>query len=202
MPKAKSAKGLVSLRGKRVLVRARLNVPMKNGVIKNDYRLIRFLPTLKWLKEEGAKTILISHLSKPGTLKPVARYFAKHIRAGFLPHNGKLARTKLLDSMSNGSVFVMEDIRRKKGEKENSKELARDLASMADLYINDDFSVSHRKHASVEAITHELPSYIGPLFEDEIKNLSLVFKTKKLCEFHSGVAFTLVLLIYKFRYIS
>lgn len=177
----KSIRSVRNLKGKRVILRASLNVPIKNGVIQNDYRIRSIIPTLRFLKDKGAKTIVLSHLGSDGTksLRDVARYMNKYIRTGFLPEHDIDKNKHLIDSMNNGGVFVLENIRRNPGELANSKILAKQIAKYGDIFVNDDFAVSHRKHASVDAITKVLPSYIGLEFEKELNSFSKVFKPQK-----------------------
>jgi len=179
--KLPSVKSLRSLKGKKVLLRLTLNVPINNKVIQNDFRLKRIIPTLKFLHEKKAKTIIISHIGSDGkeSLRRVVRYLNKHLEVGYLPDIDSERRNMLIDNMKDGSIFVVDNIRRYKEEKENDKDFAKDLATVADVYVNEDFAVSHRKHASVVGLPKYLPSYFGPLFLEEIEELSKAFKPKK-----------------------
>ncbi len=138
--------------GKRVLLRLDLNLPLKDGLVVDDYRLRRSLPTLNFLRRAGAKIIILSHLSDSNvSLKPIAEY----LNSKFMP-----------------GVEVLENLRRDPGEEKNDAEFAGRLARLGDIFINDAFSVSHREHASIVSLPKLLPSYAGLLFEEEIKNLS------------------------------
>lgn len=180
--KYKKLSSLRNLKGKTVLLRASLNVPIEGGVVQDDFRIRSVVPTLQFLKDKGAKTIILSHLGKDGSqsLRDVARFINnRYIRTGFLP-NSKISKNKhLIEKMNNGGIFVLENIRMNEGEEQNSKAFAKELAEYADIYVNDDFAVSHREHASVSAITEFLPSYAGFQFDKEISKLSMVFKPEK-----------------------
>jgi len=169
-----------NLKGKRILLRLTLNVPIKNRVIKNDFRLKRILPTLKFLRDAGAKTLVISHIGKDGSqlLRRVVRHLNKYLEVGYLPDTDKARLKSILKTQREGSVFVLENIRRYPEEFENDLDFAKDLASYGDIYVNEDFAVSHRKHASITGLPRFLPSYIGPLFNEEVQELSKIFKPK------------------------
>jgi phosphoglycerate kinase len=171
-----------NLKGKRVIVRVDFNVPIKDGRIGDDYRLKKTLQTILFLKKKGAKTILISHIGKDekSTLKPVADYFNRkqNIKMGFIPDWENPMLVDITHNMQNGSVILLENLRRNPGEKTNDLKFAKKMASLADIYVNDAFSASHRKHASIVGITKYLPSYAGFLLVSEEKNLRLVLEPK------------------------
>lgn len=156
----KSIKSLKNIKNKTALVRVDFNVPIKNGKVLDDFRIQKAIPTIKFLQNKGAKVILISHLGKDGkeSLKPVAGCLRKYIKK---------------------DIVLLENIRQYSGEEKNDSKFAKELANLADFYVNDAFSVSHRKHASVVGVPKYLPSYAGFQLEEEIKNLSKVFKNKK-----------------------
>ena len=162
------------LRGKRVLLRLTLNVPIADGRVSNDFRLNRILPTLEALKRAGAKTIVISHLGKDGSqsLKPVADWLG----AKFLADEDRGQTQKAISQMAEGEAVLLENLRRFAGEKENDENFARQLAELGEIFINEDFAASHREHASIVGIPKFLPGFFGPLFCEEVKNLSRVFK--------------------------
>ncbi len=168
----KNIKDVENLNGVRVLVRLDLNVPIENGHIVDDFRIRKSLPLIEYLKEKGAIIILISHIEtkdKP-TLEPVAKYFKQlGIDCVFEKNYKKVLGNK-------AQIILLENLREHEGEKNNDKKFARELASLGDIYVNEGFSVSHRQHASICAITEFIPSYAGIQFEKEIKNLSLAFK--------------------------
>ena len=173
--------GLRSLRkfaGKRVLVRAGLNVPVDGQRVTDDYRLRRIWPTIQLLKDAGSRVVMVGHIGRgpKDTLSPVADHLNKHMRTKvrFVP---EVTGGRVIDEvagMSNGDVLLLENLRQNPGEQANDRSFAAALAQIADLYVNEAFSVAHRKHASVHAITRYLPSYAGPLFVDEVKHLSEV----------------------------
>lgn len=158
----------INVKGKRVILRVDFNVPVEKGKIEDDFRIKRTLPTIKFLKKKGAKIILISHLTegRAKSLKPMAKYLGV-----------KFVKNKIPE-IRNGEVIMLENIRNYPGEEKNDKNFAKKLASLGDIYVNEAFSVSHREHASIIGVTKYLPSYMGLLFGDELKNLSVVFKSK------------------------
>ncbi|MCR4306885.1 MAG: phosphoglycerate kinase, partial [Candidatus Yonathbacteria bacterium] len=171
-------KDIKNLKGKRVLLRLDLNVPIKNGRVIDDFRIIKSLPTVKFLKKQGARVIIISHIGrdKKGTLEPVARHLSTYVKVGFIPEQMEEKLQSIIDNMKNGTVIVLENVRRDPGEIKNDKVYARKLSMLADVYVNDAFSASHRKHASIVGIPKFLPYYIGFLFEEELKHLSATFR--------------------------
>ncbi len=168
----KSIKEVENLNGVKVLVRLDLNVPVENGRIVDDFRIRKAIPLIKYLYDGGANVILMSHIETKDnpTLEPVAKHLST---LGVNCHFEKNYR-KVLGS--NERVILLENIRVNEGEKKNDRQFAKELASLADIYVNEAFSVSHREHASVCAITEFIPSYIGFQFEEEIRHLSLAFK--------------------------
>ncbi|MFA6095047.1 MAG: phosphoglycerate kinase [Candidatus Paceibacterota bacterium] len=164
------------LAGKRVLLRLDLNVSIANGVIVDDYRIKRSLPTLQFLKDVGAKTVIVSHIESEGmrSLEVVHAHLTKLFPMIFVKEYFTEVSTKMLAGLQNGTFALMENVRNNPGEKENDSEFAEKLATLGDIYVNDAFAVSHRAHASVVGVTEFLPSYAGLLFEDEVKNLSEV----------------------------
>jgi phosphoglycerate kinase len=167
----KNIREVENLEGVRVLVRLDLNVPIVNGNIVDDFRIQKALPLIKYLSEKKAHIILISHIEtkeKP-TLEPVAKYLQGLGVDCFFEKNYK----KTLDSKH--PIILLENLRDHDGEKKNDKKFAKELASLGDIYVNEAFSVSHREHASVCAITEFIPSYAGLQFLLEVEHLSLAF---------------------------
>ncbi|HQT83067.1 MAG TPA: phosphoglycerate kinase [Candidatus Paceibacterota bacterium] len=158
-----------------VLVRAPLNVPVENGTVVNDYRLRRALPTLTYLREHGARIVLISHIGEQGTetLAPVAEALGKLISGvSFCGETvGERARAAVR-ALAAGDLLVLENLRRNAGEKNNDTAFARELAELADIFVEDSFDTCHRAHASIVGVPEFLPSYAGLLLEEEVRELS------------------------------
>ncbi|NOQ67883.1 phosphoglycerate kinase [Patescibacteria group bacterium] len=194
----KTLKSIRNLKNKKVLVRVDFNVPVGgDGIVdsKEDWRIKAVLPTIKYLIEEEAKIILIAHLGRPNvvvdsrlrgndkmySLKPVADRLGE-----LLNREIKFVDDCVGDKVKNavektqaGEIVLLENLRFYEGEENNDEKFARELAELADIYVNNAFSVSHRKHASVCAITKFLPSYAGLLLEKEVNILSKVMKNPK-----------------------
>ena len=160
--------------GTRVLVRASLNVPMKEGRILNDMRLRRALPTLRRLAAAGARVVVVGHLGRGGTasLRPVHAWFEKELPLLWCQEAAGAAATHAVASLADGQVLLLENIRKHKGEVRNDASLARFLASLADVFVFDAFPVAHRAHASVVGVSALLPTYFGDAFIDEYTALS------------------------------
>lgn len=175
------------VKGRRVLVRVDFNVPIKNGKVMDDSRIRASLPTIEWLKRNGAKIILISHLGRPSkkdsslSLKPVSKQLSKLLKkkVSFVGDCASPLVQKTLSKMRNGDVVLLENLRFYSQEEADDKMFANYLASLADIYVNDAFGVSHRKNASVHAITKFIPSYAGFLLEKEVEVLSSLLKNPK-----------------------
>ena len=160
------------VKNKRVLMRVDFNVDVdEKGNVIDDFRILRVLPTIKFLKEEGAeKIILISHLGQPEkndfwtekfTLKPIADYLEKILKEKIYFCSLKdFKETKAtIDKSEKGAIWLLENIRYHEGENTNDENFAKQLSQLGDIYINEAFSVSHRQAASLCAITEFLPSY-------------------------------------------
>lgn len=175
-----------NVKNMRILLRVDLNVPMKDGQILEEERIEKIIPTIRELLEKGAKVILCAHLGRPKgvdltlTLLPVAKALEKKLNAHVIFVEQLKDASKRVADLSAGQVLMLENLRFDAGEESNSMEFAKQLAELADLYVNDGFSVSHRAHASVEAITHLLPSYAGRLMQQEIQALTHAFDHPKL----------------------
>ena len=164
------------LKGKRVLLRAGLDVPLDhNGEVADMFRISRAIPTIKFLSEHSAKVIIISHIGRDPseTNAPVARALAKFVPAFYVPDLFGHAAHTALDAMKDGEVVLLENLRQQYDlEKANDPDFTRSLAALGDIYVNDAFSNSHRPHASMIGVPALLPSFAGLLLCDEIKNLS------------------------------
>lgn len=172
----------VDVRGKRVIVRVDFNVPVEDGVVRDDTRIRAALPTIEHLVREGAKVILMSHLGRPAgtgferrfTLEPVAARLGELIDApvSFAADTvGEDARAKVA-SLGGGEVLVLENLRFDAREKKNDPGLCEELASLADIYVDDAFGTAHRAHASTAGIAALLPAYAGFLLAGEVETLS------------------------------
>ncbi|MES3031416.1 MAG: phosphoglycerate kinase [Patescibacteria group bacterium] len=172
----KTVKDIQHFEGVKVLLRLDLNVPIKNGKVVDDFRIQKSLPLLHMLTEKGAKVIIIAHIETVGdpTLEPiVASIRSFGINCEFVKNYKHV--NSLIENSPNGSVILLENLRAHEGEMKNDPDFAKELASLGDIYINEAFSVSHRAHASISAVTKFLPSYAGLQFEEEVKNLSSAF---------------------------
>ena len=167
-----------------ILVRAPLNVPIKNGWIVNDYRLRRALLTIRYLCERGARIALVSHIGEKGTetLAPVAEAL-RRLSAGrqvtFCPETVGVRARAAVRALSPGDILVLENLRRHKGEQGNDPAFARELAALADIFIQDSFDTCHRMHASIVGVPKLLPSFAGLLLEEEMSELSQALKPKR-----------------------
>lgn len=171
----KTFNDLPDVSGVPVLVRLDLNVPVQDGVVVDDYRIRKSLPTIQYLRDRGAKIIILAHIEGGSdTLKPVFERMKKDIMLSFCEDCVEEGHD-LVKKMENGDVLLCENLRLYDGEKKNDPEFAKKLAAMGKLYVNDGFSVSHRAHASIVGIPKMLPGYLGLQFEEEIKNLSKAF---------------------------
>jgi len=161
------------------MVRVDFNVDSAHGKIIDDFRIQQTLPTIRAIQSQAKYVLLISHrgsFEKPCddtlTLRPVARHLARLLRRTVFFFDGPLGSFGLLNTrIPKHAVVLLENIRHYRGERENSKQLAQQLAQHADCFINDAFGESHRKEASLVAITKLLPSFAGPLVQNEIAHL-------------------------------
>ena len=171
----------IDLRGKKVFVRCDFNVPMdENQNITDNRRIVAALPTIKYLIEQNCKIILASHLGRPKgefkpefSLAPVAKELSKLLGQEVLMAKdviGESAKT-LAANLQEGQVMLLENVRFHREETDNDLEFAKELASMAEVFVNDAFGTAHRAHASTEGISHYLPSVSGFLIEKELKFL-------------------------------
>ena len=170
-----------SLDGRRALVRVDFNCPIKDGVVTDDTRIRAALPTIKYLRDRGARVVLLSHLGRPKngpdpkfSLQPVVRALEKLLGAPvtFLPDPISPEAVTITKRLPRGGVAVAENTRFLPGEEDNDPGLAKQLAALGDLYVNDAFGSAHRAHASTEAIARILkPAVSGFLMERELRYL-------------------------------
>ncbi len=169
-----------NFKGKTVLVRVDFNVPMKDGVITDTTRIERSLETIQYLRDQGAKIVLLSHLGRPKgqaqeamSLDPVAKKLAEFLDSPvqFLKDDQVVSEDvkKWVKELKEGEVALLENTRFVKGEEANDDAFADQLASLGDIYVNDAFGTSHRAHASNVGLANRLPSYLGRLVEQELR---------------------------------
>ena len=167
----------IAVAGKTVLVRCDFNVPLKDGVITSDKRIVEALPTIKYLMGQGAKVILCSHMGKPKgevipkySLAPVAARLTELLGVNVplaADTIGEDAKAKAV-ALKNGDVMLLENTRFDKREEKNDPEFAKEMASMAEIYVNDAFGAAHRAHASTAGVAAYLPAVCGYLIQKEI----------------------------------
>jgi len=177
----------VNVRGKRVLLRADLNVPLKDGVVSDATRIDRLAPTIEALVEKGAKVIVISHFGRPKggpdpafSLWPVIAPLKKALddrEVAFATDCIGEEAKRVVASLRPGEIALLENLRFHKGEEENSAEFAAALAELGDVYVDDAFSAAHRAHASIAALAHLLPAAAGKLMEAELHALTSALET-------------------------
>lgn len=170
----------IDVKGKKVLARCDFNVPLKDGEITNDKRIVAALPTIKYLMENGAKVILCSHLGRPKgeykpefSLAPVAKKLSEYLGVevklaedeNVVGDNAKAMAAELKD----GEVMLLENVRYRKEETKNEENFSKELASLADIFVNDAFGTAHRAHCSTTGVASYLPAVCGYLIQKEIK---------------------------------
>ncbi|MGN0458047.1 MAG: phosphoglycerate kinase [Eubacterium sp.] len=170
----------IDVKGKRVLARCDFNVPLMNGEITNDKRIVAALPTIKYLMENGAKVILCSHLGRPKgeykpefSLAPVAKKLSEYLGVevklaedeNVVGENAKAMAAELKE----GEVMLLENVRYRKEETKNEEGFSKELASLADIFVNDAFGTAHRAHCSTTGVADYLPAVCGYLIQKEIE---------------------------------
>lgn len=175
--------------GRIVFVRVDFNVPIKRGRVTENFRLKAALPTIKYIIEHNGRVILASHLGRPGgrynrrfSLKPVyleLRKLLPKYKLLFWDEKVQKINKKELSSLEGGEVILLENLRFYNGEDKNQAGFAKDLASLADFYVNEAFSFSHRNAASIVGVANYLPSYVGYKFAEEAEHLSKLIKPKR-----------------------
>jgi phosphoglycerate kinase len=178
----------IDVKGKRVLVRVDYNVPIKEGKVTDDTRIRAAMPTLNYLLENGAAVILFSHLGRPKggpdpkySLRPVSEYLSGLLRkpVAFAEDCVGPAAESAARALKPGDVLLLENTRFHPEEEKNDLELAKQMAALADVYVNDAFGSAHRAHASTEGVARYLPAAAGFLLEDEIKYLGQAIANPK-----------------------
>jgi phosphoglycerate kinase len=174
----------VNVRGKRVLLRVDLNVPIHDGEVSDSTRIHRIAPTIAEIAGKGGKVILLSHLGRPKgpdpkqSLRPVAAALSTIMgcAVAFVPDCIGAAAETATDAMQPGDVLCLENTRFYKGEEQNDKDFVAALAKLGDIWVNDAFSAAHRAHASTEGLGHVLPAYAGRAIEAELDALARVLE--------------------------
>lgn len=180
----------INVQGKRVIVRCDFNVPMKEGVITDDIRIVSALPTIRYLVEQGAKVILMSHMGRPDgepnmkyTLKPVADRLTELLGQEVLFVSSPVVVDEDVKAaaagLAEGSVMLLENVRFRKEETKNGADFAKELASLADIFVNDAFGTAHRAHSSTAGIADYLPAVSGFLIEKEVEFLGNAVENPK-----------------------
>ena len=169
----------IDVNGKRVLARCDFNVPLKDGEITNDKRIVAALPTIKYLMEHGAKVILCSHLGKPKgadkafSLAPVAKrlseYLGVEVKLAEDPEVVGANAKAMASELKDGEVMLLENVRYRAEETKNEENFSKELASLADVFVNDAFGTAHRAHCSTTGVASYLPAVCGYLIQKEIK---------------------------------
>lgn len=170
----------IDVKGKRVLARCDFNVPLKDGEITNDKRIVAALPTIKYLMENGARVILCSHLGRPKgeykpefSLAPVAKklseYLGVEVKLAEDPEVVGENAKKMAAELNDGEVMLLENVRYRKEETKNEENFSKELASLADIFVNDAFGTAHRAHCSTTGVASYLPAVCGYLIQKEIK---------------------------------
>ncbi|CAN5411981.1 hypothetical protein BH10ACT11_BH10ACT11_14470 [soil metagenome] len=170
------------VKGRRVLVRCDLNVPLVDGEVADETRIAASLPTIELLRERGASVVAISHLGRPQgadpelSMAPVAKRLGEllGVEVKLAPAVLGAEVEALATGLQPGEVLLLENSRYEAGETKNDAELARSMAGLADLYVNDAFGAAHRAHASTAGVASHLPAYAGLLLEREVSELSFV----------------------------
>ncbi len=179
----KNIKDETNLNQKKILLRLDLNVPLDNGKITDTTRIDKILPTIKFLLENNSRIIILSHVGRPKgkivdelSLKPICEKLKKKLNKDIqlISKNIKEINSKDLFNNQDGKIMMLENLRFYKEEEQNNNEFAKHLASLADIYVNDAFSCSHRAHASIFEITKFLPSYAGLQLNLEIDALTKI----------------------------
>jgi phosphoglycerate kinase len=178
------------LSGKTVLVRSSCNVPLVDGVVRNAFRLKRAIPTLRYLTEQGAKVIVISHLGRDASdsLRPVYEALGTELP---LVWGGVILSDEFRTSLANASfseIVFCENLRQDEREEANDTDWAKEIASLADLYVNDAFAEAHREHTSTYGVAKLLPAYAGITLAEEVTNLEQGMKPESPSVFLLGGA--------------
>jgi len=170
----KSVTKCPDLEGKYVFLRSSINVPIVDNEVRNQFRITRGIATVQYLVSKGARVIIAGHVGSDGSqsAQPITDVFSQYVPTQFSSQIFGEETTSKRDALQNGEVLLLENLRSDPREKKNDVDFAKELASFADVYVNDAFAASHREHASLNAITQFLPSYAGLNFMHEYEELS------------------------------
>ena len=182
-----SVSELTNLQGQKVILRLDLNVPLKNGKITDTTRIDKILPTIEFLLKQNSKIIILSHVGRPKgkvirdlSLKPIQEDIEKKLneKINLIEKNIYDIRKDILENF-NEKILLIENIRFYPEEEKNDKDFAKQLSECADYFVNDAFSVSHRKHVSTYGLSKFLPTYVGRYLEIELRMLEKIFNNFK-----------------------
>src|SRR6266576_1675435 len=170
----------VDVKGKRILMRVDLNVPVENGVVTDATRIERVAPAITEIADKGGKVILLSHFGRPKgrdpkqSLKPVAAALARILKrpVAFAEDCVGATAEQAVKAMQPGDILCLENTRFHPEEEQNDPGFAARIAELGDIYVNDAFSVAHRAHVSTEGLAHKLPAYAGRAMQAELEALS------------------------------
>ena len=178
----------IDVAGKRVLLRVDFNVPLRHGRVGDDRRISEALPTINALRARGARTIIVTHVGRPGgrvdaslSVQPIANRLAEMVGVD-VPVAADVvgpSAQAVVDALADGDVAMLENVRFEAGEESNDPALAGRLASFADVFVNDAFGTAHRAHASTEGIAHRLPAVAGYLMARELEVLGGVLESPR-----------------------
>ena len=187
LPQLKDVKDLA---GKKVFLRASLDVPVEEGEVRDQFRIMRVLATVNYLVDKKAKVILAGHIGRDPelSLEPVAKAMNKYVPISFVSDIIGDSAKKAIEAMKNGEVIMLENLRQNPREKANDPSFAKNLADLAAIYVNSAFSVAHRAHASMVGVPSLLPAYAGLNFVHEYEELSKALKPKSPSLFLLGGA--------------
>ena len=168
---------IMDLRGKCVLVRTSLDVPIKDGVVQNTFRVLKSLPTIQYLLESGARVLILTHIGRDpkNTTLPLRAVLESHISLTYIEGVVGPDVENAVAALTDGTALLLGNVRAHTEEESNDPDYARALSSLADIFVNDAFAVSHRAHASIVGVPKHLPSYAGITFMEEYTELMKAF---------------------------
>lgn len=170
----RSVADIGDVRGKRVIVRASLDVPIENGIVTNEFRVKKALPTIEFLKNKGARVVVLTHVGRDpeNTTEPIFHAMEKYLSLKHIEGVRGEGTAHMVATLEDGEVLLLGNLRAHKEEEENDEVFAAELALYGDYFVNDAFAVSHRAHASIVGIPAHIPGYGGLTFMEEYENLS------------------------------